>query len=82
MTPMTYHTEGGAHRLVLGPTTGAFAGQRQARAYGVRIHAARRPASISVDGKRSAHWHWDAHDSSAHLVLPVESIRRSIAVTW
>jgi alpha-glucosidase (family GH31 glycosyl hydrolase) len=82
LTPMTYHTSGAGHRLVIGPTTGSFAGQRQARPYGVRIHAARRPASITVDGKRSAQWHWDAHDSTAYLVLPVASIRQSVAVTW
>lgn len=82
LTPMTYHTSGASHQLVIGPTTGSFAGQRQARGYGVRIHAARAPASIAVDGKRSAHWHWDSHDSTAYLVLPAESIRRSLTVTW
>lgn len=82
LTPMTYHTSGAGHRLVLGPTTGSFAGQRQARAYGLRIHTARRPAAITVDGNRSAHWHWDAHDSTAYLVLPVASIRQSLTVTW
>jgi hypothetical protein len=82
LTPLTYHTSGAGHRLVLGPTTGSFAGQRQARAYGLRIHAARRPAAITVAGNRSAHWHWDAHDSTAYLVLPVASIRQSLTVTW
>jgi alpha-glucosidase (family GH31 glycosyl hydrolase) len=82
LTPMAYHTSGAAHRLVIGPTTGSFTGQRQARAYGVRIHAAHRPASITVNGTRFAHWHWDAQDSTAYLVLPVESIRQSLTVTW
>jgi alpha-glucosidase (family GH31 glycosyl hydrolase) len=82
LTPMTYHTSDASHRLVIGPTTGSFAGQRQARAYGLRIHTAHRPASITVDGKRSAHWQWNAHDSTAYLVLPVASIRRSVTVTW
>jgi Glycosyl hydrolases family 31/Domain of unknown function (DUF5110) len=82
LTPMTYHTSAAGHRLVLGPTTGSFAGQRQARAYGLRIHTARRPAAITVAGNRSAHWHWDAHDSTAYLVLPVASIRQSLTVTW
>ncbi|MFZ0498390.1 MAG: TIM-barrel domain-containing protein [Steroidobacteraceae bacterium] len=82
LTPMTYHTADANHRLVIGPTTGSFAGQRQARAYEVRIHTAHRPASITVGGKRSARWQWDAHDSTAYLVLPVASIRRSVTVTW
>jgi hypothetical protein len=82
LTPMTYRTAGTGHRLVIGPTTGSFAGQRPGRRYGVRIHAARRPASITVDGKRSARWDWDAQDSSAYLVLPVESIRQTVTVTW
>jgi alpha-glucosidase (family GH31 glycosyl hydrolase) len=81
LTPMAYHTSGAGHELVIGPTKGSFAGQRQARAYGVRIHTENRPASIAVNG-RSAHWQWDAHDSSAYLALPVESIRRSLTVTW
>jgi alpha-glucosidase (family GH31 glycosyl hydrolase) len=82
LTPMTYQTLAAGHRLVIGPTTGSFAGQQPARAYGVRIHTARRPASITVDGKRSAQWHWNAHDSSAYLVLPVTGIRQSVTVGW
>ena len=82
VTPMTYRTSGVSHQLVIGPTTGSFAGQRQARAYGLRIHTALRPASLTVDGKRSAHWHWDASDSTAYLVLPAESIRQSLTVAW
>jgi hypothetical protein len=82
LTPITFHTSGASHQLVIGPTKGSFAGQRQERAYGVRIHSASRPASITVDGKPAGDWHWDAGDSSAYLVLPVGSIRRSHTVTW
>ncbi|MGH8171092.1 MAG: TIM-barrel domain-containing protein, partial [Steroidobacteraceae bacterium] len=82
LTPMRYRTSGAAHRLVIGPTTGSFAGQREARAYELRLHAARRPGPVSVDGRRLRRWRWDAHDSTAYLALPVESIRRALIVTW
>ena len=42
LTPMTYHTSGASHQLVIGPTTGSFAGQRQARAiWGAHSRGAR-----------------------------------------
>lgn len=82
LTPMTYRTSGARHRLVIGPTTGSFAGQRQVRQYEVSIHTAHRPAPVTVDGKRSAHWYWDAHGSTAYLLLSAESIRQALTVTW
>ena len=81
LTPMTYRTSAGGHRLVIGPTVGSFTGQQQARAYTLRIHVIRRPASIGVDGS-AAGWRWDAHDSTVYLTLPVESIRHALTVTW
>jgi hypothetical protein len=82
LTPMTYRTSGTRHRLVIGPTAGAFAGQREVRQYELRIHTMRRPASVTVDGRRAAQWHWDAHDSTARVSLPAASIRRALSVTW
>ena len=82
ITPMTYRASGAGHRLVIGPTTGSFAGQGQARAYELRIHTARRPAAISVNGSRTDHWRWEASDSTAYLKLPVASIRQPLTVTW
>ena len=82
LTPMIHRASGARQRLVIGPTTGSFAGQREARAYELRIHTSRRPAAISVDGRRLAHWRWDAGDSTATLMLPLESIRHAISVTW
>ena len=82
LTPMTYRASGAHYRLVIGPTTGSFAGQREARAYGVRIHTVRRPASIAVDGKRLTRWRWNVKDSTAYLTLPVASIRHPRTVTW
>ncbi|MBW4050943.1 MAG: DUF5110 domain-containing protein [Proteobacteria bacterium] len=82
LTPMTYRSSGNRHRLVIGPTTGSFAGQKEMRRYQVRIHTAHRPAAITVNGARAAHWHWHAHDSTVSLTLPAASIRRALAVTW
>ena len=82
LTPMTYRTSGDSHRLVLGPTTGSFRRQTEERAYELRIHAAHRPASISLDGKPLADWRWDARNSTADLMLPVASIRQALTVTW
>ncbi|MDE2450761.1 MAG: DUF5110 domain-containing protein [Gammaproteobacteria bacterium] len=82
LTPITYRTSVSGHRLVIGPTTGSFAGQVAARSYEVRIHTARRPQSISVDGKPAPQWHWQARDSTADLTLPAETIRHAITVTW
>ena len=82
LTPMTYRMSGSDHRLVIGPTSGTFAGQREARGYEVRIHTARRPAAVAVDGKRVVGWRWEPQDSTAYLLLPVDSIRRARTVTW
>ncbi|MGH8319662.1 MAG: TIM-barrel domain-containing protein [Steroidobacteraceae bacterium] len=82
LTPMTYSSAGGEHRLVIGPTRGSFAGQREVRQYRLRIHTARRPVSISVDGKHVARWHWEAHDPTAYLALPAASIRQALTVAW
>ena len=82
LTPLAYRISGADHRLVIGPTTGSFSGQRESREYEVRIHATHRPASISVDGRRSTRWRWEAHDSTADVMLPVDSIRRPRTVTW
>ncbi|HEX8755488.1 MAG TPA: TIM-barrel domain-containing protein, partial [Steroidobacteraceae bacterium] len=82
LTPMTHRTSGTSHRLVIGPTRGSFTGQAQRRVYQVRVHTAHRPGPASVDGKRLAGWRWDAHDSTAYLTLPVESIRHPLIVTW
>jgi alpha-glucosidase (family GH31 glycosyl hydrolase) len=82
MTPMRYRASGDHHELDIGPTRGSFAGQAQQRQYALRIHTARRPASIFVDGKRTYRWHWEPHDSTAYLPLPVASIRHALIVTW
>src|SRR5581483_6558649 len=82
LTPMTYRTSASGHELVIGPTTGSFAGQRESREYELRLHAAQRPASISLNGRRVAQWHWRSGDSTADVMLPVEAVRHELKVTW
>ena len=82
ITPMSHDTAGASHRLVIGPTRGSFAGQGERRRYELRIHAARRPAAILVNGARAADWHWRRSDSIACLMLPAGSIRKPLTVTW
>ncbi len=82
VTPMRYRTSADHHELIIGPTTGSFAGQDPQRKYEVRIHTAHRPAAVSVDGRRSDRWRWEARDSTAYLTLPVESIRHALEVAW
>jgi alpha-glucosidase (family GH31 glycosyl hydrolase) len=82
LTPMTYHTSGSAHELVIGPTAGSFAGQGAARRCEVRIHTSRRPAAISLNGRRVPQWHWDSAAETASIVLPAHSIRHALEVTW
>ncbi|HEX5461127.1 MAG TPA: TIM-barrel domain-containing protein [Steroidobacteraceae bacterium] len=82
LTPMTYHTDGARHRLLIGPTTGSYEGQREARKYELRIHATRRPPSISVNGAPASHWHWDERASIADVTLPAQNIRHAITLAW
>ncbi|MGH8328635.1 MAG: DUF5110 domain-containing protein, partial [Steroidobacteraceae bacterium] len=82
LTPMIHRTAGARHRLVIGPTRGSFGGQGQRRQYQLRIHTARRPVSIFVNGARASRWHWEQRESTAYLTLPVDSIRRALTVTW
>ncbi|HEY2037151.1 MAG TPA: TIM-barrel domain-containing protein, partial [Steroidobacteraceae bacterium] len=82
LTPMTYRTSASGHELMIGPTAGSFAGQRDSRVYELRIHTARRPAVITVNGKRVGQWHWRPADSTADVMIPVETIRHTLKVTW
>jgi alpha-glucosidase (family GH31 glycosyl hydrolase) len=72
----------GTHRLVIEPTTGTFRGQGQARSYELRIHAAGKPSSVSVNGSAAARWTWDAGQGTAVVVLPRQAIRERINVVW
>lgn len=81
LTPMTYATTGdGVHHLVVGPSTGTFAGQVQERLYELRVHSVDRPRSVSVNGRRFDHWNWEAGDATVVIKLPAQGIRDSLRV--
>jgi alpha-glucosidase (family GH31 glycosyl hydrolase) len=82
LTPMTYRASASGHELVIGPTAGSFAGQEDERKYELRLHLARRPASIAINGKPATRWHWQAGDSTAYVTLPPETVRHPVKVTW
>ena len=80
---MTYASiSDGFHNLIIEPTRGTFQGQEQARSYELRIHAADKPSSISVNGREVGGWMWDAGQAAAVVVLPRQSIRDRMSVTW
>jgi alpha-glucosidase (family GH31 glycosyl hydrolase) len=83
LTPMRYAPESnGTHRIVIGPTRGAFDGQVQRRSYDLQIHGINPPTSISVDGRNVADWSWDAANATATIPVPAHSIRDRLTVEW
>lgn len=83
ITPMRYVTgTDGMHRLVIGPTRGAFAQQVQDRSYELRIHADARPRSVHMDGQAVSNWRWDAAQSTAIVAVPRHTIRDRVEVDW
>jgi alpha-glucosidase (family GH31 glycosyl hydrolase) len=82
-TAITYAASSdGFHHLVIEPTKGTFQGQVQARSYELRIHAADKPSSLSVNGREVGRWTWDAEQATAVAVLPRQPIRDRISVAW
>jgi hypothetical protein len=73
---------GGAQYLVIEPTQGSYHGQPPARAYELRIYAAARPSSITIDGADAGHWAWDAQRAAALVLLPRHSIRERVRIEW
>jgi len=82
-TTITHGVTGdGLHRLVIEPTRGTFQGQPPARSYELRIYAAAKPASLSVNGSEAARWSWDPKRSLAVVALPQQPIRDQLRVQW
>ena len=82
-TPLTHQAGAdGSQRLLIGPTRGAFRDQPAARAYEVRIHAAGRPAHVSVNGRAAGDWSFDAAQSTAVVKVPQRSIRERVTIDW
>jgi alpha-glucosidase (family GH31 glycosyl hydrolase) len=94
VTPMDYVTQAGdQHELVIEAAKGSFKGQLPSRSYELRIHAGSKPSAITIDGADGAHWKWKANDAVAHwkwdarestaiVVVPKQSIRERVSVSW
>jgi alpha-glucosidase (family GH31 glycosyl hydrolase) len=83
LTAMTHATSSnGVHHLVIEPTKGTFQGQVPARSYELRIHAADRPSSITVNDRDVGQVPWDAKQAIAVVALPKQAIRDRISVVW
>ncbi len=83
LTPISYATSSsGSHQLIIEPTRGSYAGQVRARSYELRIHAANRPPSISVNGSKIDQWTWHAKEGTAIVPLPRQAIVDRISVAW
>jgi hypothetical protein len=78
------HTSGsdGSERLVIDPTQGTYPAQPPARSYELRIHTDARPSSVSINGRDTRTWTWDAHQAVAIVALPSESIHDRIRIEW
>jgi alpha-glucosidase (family GH31 glycosyl hydrolase) len=82
LTAMTYATSSdGSHHLVIEPTKGTFQGQVPERSYELRIHAAGKPSSITVNGRPVTGASW-AERATAVVALPKQAIRDRISVVW
>jgi alpha-glucosidase (family GH31 glycosyl hydrolase) len=71
----------GSHHLVIEPAQGTYAGQRQERAYELRILGSGRPSAVTINGARG-HWTWDSQRAAALITLPGRSIRERVSVEW
>ncbi len=72
----------GTHRLVIGPTAGAWPQQPAARSYELRVHGTGRPSSISLNGRDAGRWRWDPRQGTASIALPSQSIRERVSIEW
>jgi alpha-glucosidase (family GH31 glycosyl hydrolase) len=83
MTPLRHvDSDNLSGKLVIGPTVGSFQGQLKKRSWELRIHASASPDQVSIDGKPSEHWHWDANELVATVNVPEHDIREQVNVTW
>jgi alpha-glucosidase (family GH31 glycosyl hydrolase) len=83
LTELRYDAKAdGSHALTVAPAKGTYRGQPPQRAYDVRIHAAGKPQSISVNGKATTQWTWDDQDATATVTVPKQSIRDAVSIVW
>jgi len=82
-TTLTHSVAGdGSQTLVIAPTRGTFEGQPATRSYELRIYCAGKPIAITINGRNSGSWRWDAPHSLALIEVPALGIRQELRVGW
>jgi alpha-glucosidase (family GH31 glycosyl hydrolase) len=83
LTAMTYAANtDGSHTLTIAPARGTYQGQPPIRSYVVRLLGTGKPQKISADGKPITQWSWNGQEATATIVLPKQSIRDNVTLTW
>ena len=75
-------TADGVHHLVIAAARGTFAGQPAARSYEVRVHGAGTPAALTVNGRNTGSWSFDARDGSAVARVPARPVGEETRIEW
>jgi alpha-glucosidase (family GH31 glycosyl hydrolase) len=68
-TSFTQRRSGDAVTLRIGRARGDFPGALGSRTWDLRVHDVDRPRSVTVDGRRTTRWEWDAATRVLRVVL-------------
>jgi len=79
-TQMSYTTNNGNHKIVIGPTKGSFKGQVKKREYELQVHNISKPTTVQLNGKQVRHWKWKSRTGTAVITLPDRSIQHQTTV--
>ena len=79
-----HHTTGqdGGNELTIDAAQGEFKGQVQRRAYELRVHMAKKPSALSVNGKPGPAWRWNAKEGVATATVPTRSVHEAVHLSW
>lgn len=68
-TSFTQRRRDGVVTLGIGRARGDFRGALRSRTWDLRVHDVDRPREVSVDGRRTSRWEWDAETRVLRVVL-------------
>ena len=79
-TTVAQRRERGAHVVTIGAATGSFPGAPRSRSYEVRVVGVPRPRLVTVGGRRTARWSYNARTRTATVQAPGLPTRRATPV--